>query len=360
MAALLIWSPMTAQKTKFLVGSTNGDITESVAVCELDESNGTIRMMNALEAGGRPGYVTVHGDKLYAVSSDKQSEDESTLRAFQLSEDASSLELLSEVSSKGLNPCHIAVAGQGVSLLAANYSSGSIVQYTLKPDGSIGDNWYFQQFQGQSVNANRQTGPHAHYINSTRDNKFVLTADLGTDKVMVHQVGDKGKIQPYQEQPFINLPPGSGPRHIDFHANNRWIYVLNELNSTITTVEYQQGKFKVLATISTLPEGFEGVSYSAAVRIHPNGKYVYSSNRGADDLSVFEIEKNGTLQLVQNFGNGVGWVRDFNLSPSGNFIVAGNERQGQIVLLRLGKDGKIQQQLSTLEFPGPSCFVFLN
>lgn len=356
--SLIFYTPMNAQSTKFFVGTTNGETVESLALCALDEQQGTLTLVDQLKAGKRPGYITVWGDILYAVSTDSQGEDENTLRAFRIQND--DLQMISEVSSKGINPCYISVGGKGESLYSANYTSGSITQYALKPDGSIGENWYFQQFEGSSINPTRQTSPHAHYINTTRDNKFALTADLGTDKVMIHEVDNSGRLQRYESQPSIALPPGSGPRHLDFHENNRWIYVLNELNSTITTVDYKNGSFKVLSTISTLPADFEGESYPAAVRIHPEGKYVYSSNRGADNISVFEIAKNGELKLVQNFGEPLGWVRDFNITPSGKFLVAGNEKTDQIVLLKLGTDGRIDKHISTLDFPSPSCFVFLK
>ena len=352
--------PVQAQITRFLVGTTNAEVTESVAVCELDEQKETLAVSNKLKAGMRPGYIALFGSQLYAVSTDSRGDDEQTLRAFDLLDQGKDLKLLSEVSSKGVNPCHVSVDVQGTGLFAANYTSGSIVQYEIKPDGSLGENRYFQQFTGSSVHENRQKGPHAHYIHTTVDNKFVLTADLGTDKVMVHSLDQQGKLQVNQQQPYFQLPPGSGPRHLEFHPNNQWLFVLNELNSTITAVKYRNGKFEVGNTISTLPEDFSGESYSAAVRIHPSGRYIYSSNRGSDSISVFTINQNGDLTRVQTFGEGLGWVRDFNVTPSGKFIVAGNERNDQVVLLKLNEQGLIDQYISSLELPAPSCFVFLN
>lgn len=355
--SILVETPMNAQKTKILIGTTNKDVSESVAVCELDEEKETIAIVKKLKAGHGPGYITFLNNHLYAISTDASENNHQTLRAFRFL-DSGSVEMLSEVSSKGAGPCHIATARDGKSLFTANYGSGSVAQYAIKANGGLGDNLYAEQFSGKSIDPNRQKAPHAHYINTTIDNQYVLTADLGTDKVMIHRLDGDGRMQVNESQPYLEVPPGSGPRHLEFHPNNRWIYVLNELNSTISTVQYLNGKFEVLETISTLPDDFEGTSYSAAVRLHPNGEYVYSSNRGSDSISVFEIDDNGTLTLVQNFDEALGWVRDFNVSPSGKFLVAGNERSDEVVLLKLDTQGYIQKYITSLEFPSPSCFVF--
>lgn len=354
----VLYMPVKAQKTTILIGTTNGEVAESVIVCELDEQSESMKVVNKLKAGKRPGYLSLAGNNLYAVSTDAQGADQHTLRAFRLLNGGSGLEILSEVSSKGLNPCHIAVGRDGKSLYTANYSSGSIAQYAVLENGTLGDNLYFEQFVGKSVNQGRQEGPHAHYINTTIDNQFVLTADLGTDKVMIHRIDDNSKMIPYEYQPFLELPPGSGPRHLEFHPNNEWIYVLNELNSTITFVKYENETFKIIDTISTLPDDFNGISYAAAVRIHPNGKYIYSSNRGSDSISVFEIDDQGKVTMTQNFDPHLGWVRDFNITPSGNFIIAGNQKSNQVVLLKVSHNGKIEKYISSMEIPNPSCFVF--
>ena len=352
--------PLKAQTVRVLVGTTNSEVTESLAVLQLDEQPEKLSLVHKLPVGQRPGYIALHGQHLYAVSTDSQGNDEHTLRAFNLKDQGRDLKLLSEVSSKGVNPCHIAVDINGTSLYTANYSSGGIAQYQILSDGSLGDNLYVEKFQGKSIDPARQQGSHAHYINNTIDDQFILTADLGTDKVMVHSTDASGKLQVYGKQPYFELPPGSGPRHLEFHPNNRWIYVLNELNSTITKVTYDNGSFKVGKTTSTLPPDFDSISYAAAVRIHPSGNYIYSSNRGHDSISVFTLDEGGDLSLVQTFAEGLGWVRDFNVTPSGKFIVAGNEKENQVVLLKLGRNGQIERYISSLELPAPSCFVFLN
>lgn len=351
---------LKSQPTRFLVGTTNGEVSASVAVCDLDEHQEALTIVTKLNAGKRPGYLVINDDYLYAVSTDLQGKDQNTLRAFALQNNGTDLKLLSEVSSKGINPCYVSINKSVPALFAANYSSGSVVQYQIRSDGSLGEPWYFQQFEGSSVNAKRQQGPHAHYIHPTVDNQFALTADLGTDKVMVHRLNQQGKMSVYEKQPYFELPAGSGPRHLEFHPNNQWVYVLNELNSTISTVKYQNGEFKVGKTISTLPQDFKDESSSAAVRIHPSGHYLYSSNRGSDSISVYAIDKQGDLTRIQTFGEGLGWVRDFNVTPSGKFIVAGNEKTDQVVLLKLKADGQIAHRISSVDVPSPSCFVFLN
>lgn len=357
---LFYGTSLSAQNTLIFVGTTNGDEIESVALVELDEKKGTLKILRKLKAGKRPGYLALNENILYAVSTDSMGTDQHTLRAFKVLNDGEELEEIGEVSSMGLNPCHIAVARDGKSLFTANYTSGSIAQYAIKPNGGLGGNQYFQQFTGNSVNKKRQGSPHAHYINTTIDNQFVLTADLGTDKVMIHRFDEQGKMQTHQSQPYIELPPGSGPRHLEFHPNNKWLYVLNELNSTLASVLYEKGTFKVIDIISTLPDNFQGESSAAAVRIHPSGKYIYSSNRGSNSISVFEIDDNGKVKMIQNFGTHLGIVRDFNISPSGKFLVAGNQNSDEVVLLKLDQSGLIKKYISSVELPSPSCLVFYD
>ena len=349
--------PMKAQTTRLFVGTTNSEVDRSLTMLKLDEETGRLSIAKQFEAGTRPGYLAINGDFLYAVSSDEQRENENTIRAFKISNQGNDLKLINEVSSLGINPCHVAIGRSGKSVFTANYTSGSIAQYHVKQDGGLTDDQYFEQFTGSSVNESRQSSPHAHYINATIDNKFVLTADLGTDKVMIHVVKN-GKLAAYDHQPFAQLPPGSGPRHLEFHPNNQWIYVLNELNSTLTMVKYQDGRFDVGGTVSTLPPDFKGVSKSAAIRLHPGGSIIYASNRGSNSISVFELDKAGSPTMIQNFGDQLGWIRDFNVTPSGKFLVAGNEKSHEIVLLKLKPSGQIQEPVSSIELSNPSCFVF--
>jgi 6-phosphogluconolactonase len=349
--------PMKAQTTRLFVGTTNREVDKSLTLCKLEEETGKISIVKQFKAGTRPGYLAIKGDFLYAVSSDEQRKNENTIRAFGIANDGNDLKLINEVSSRGINPCHVAIGRNGESVFTANYTSGSIAQYHVKQDGGLSEDQYFEQFTGSSVNQSRQSSPHAHYINATIDNQFVLTADLGTDKVMIHKVKD-GKLSTNDHQPYFELPPGSGPRHLEFHPNNKWIYVLNELNSTLTMVKYQHGGFEVAGTVSTLPPDFKGDSKSAAVRLHPNGGIIYASNRGSNSISVFELDKMGSATMIQNFGDQLGWIRDFNVTPSGKFLVVGNAKNNEIVLLKLKPSGQIQEVVTSIEFPNPSCFVF--
>ncbi len=354
----LLYGPTLRAQTLFFVGTTDSDEIESVALIELDEKNETLKIVRKFKAGERPGYLVLSENVLYTVSTASKGADQHTLRAFRVLNDGEELEKIGEVSSKGLNPCHIAVGRDGKSLYTANYTSGSIAQYSIQPNGDLGSNQYFEQFTGNSVNQKRQESPHAHYINTTIDNQFVLTADLGTDKVMIHRIDNQGKMQTHKSQPYIELPAGSGPRHLEFHPNNKWIYVLNELSSTLASVKYENGSFEIINIVSTLPDDFQGTSSAAAVRIHPSGKYIYSSNRGSGSISMFEIGDQGRVTMAQNFGTNLGWVRDFNVTPSGDFILAGNLRSNKVALLKLGPSGLIKKYITSVDLPNPSCLVF--
>src|SRR6185436_10183163 len=173
---------------------------------------------------------------------------------------------------------------QGRFLFVANYLSGTLAVYPIETDGRLAAASHVVQHTGKGVNAERQEGPHAHFVGFTPDQRFVLSCDLGIDQVLVYRFDSaNGKLL---TQSQAQLSPGAGPRHLDFHPAGRFVYVINELDSTLTTFEYaaETGRLTKLQTLSTLPAGYTGFNACAEVAVHPTGHYVYGSNRGHDSL----------------------------------------------------------------------------
>ena len=193
-------------------------------------------------------------------------------------------------------------------LVVANYGSGSVAAFPLQDDGRLGEASSVIQHRGSSVNARRQQGPHAHSVNFSLDNRFLVAADLGLDKVMLYRADPTRETIESNDPPFTEVKPGSGPRHFTFHPSGRYAYVINELSSTVTAFRYEaeRGALNEIQTLSTLPNGFEGRNSTAEVRVHPSGKFLYGSNRGHDSIVVYAVDaETGMLRAVEHVLTGV-------------------------------------------------------
>ena len=223
--------------------------------------------------------------------------------AFAMDRKTGKLTFLNRVSSKGSGPCYVSVDRSGKAVMVANYNSGSVALMPLKEDGSLQEASTFLQHAGSGAIPQRQKGPHAHSINPSPDNRFAVATDLGLDEVLVYKLDPvKGTLAP-NDPPFTKVDPGAGPRHFDFSPDGRHAYVINEMGNSVTAFSWdaKRGALAVLETVSTLPKDFHGQSDCAQVRVHPNGRFLYGSNRGHDSIAVFAIDRaKGTLTPVEH------------------------------------------------------------
>ena len=351
-----------AQTTEFYLGSTNNKSDTSLAFGVLDEKTGILKLNNMLSTGTNPGYIALSEDKKYLYTTSNEAYDNNEkvnkLKAFAIKDNGASLNFLNEVSVNGSNPCHISIAPNRKTVLSANYSSGSINAYTLASDGSFDQQVYFKEYKADS-NIKKETVSHAHYFNSTQDGKYAYVADLGTDRINGYKILSNGSIEPNTVQNFLSVKSGSGPRHMAFHKNNKFIFILNELDATVISCAYNSsnGKLSIIDTQPTLANPVDK-NFPAAIRIAPNGKYLYASNRGANCLSVFRIKGDGSLKLIQQYYDNISRVRDFNITPSGKFIIAGNEDTNEVLLIDVDKKGKLSSTNQHFNMANPSCVAF--
>ena len=238
------------------------------------------------------------------------------------------LTLLNQQSSVGSGPCHLTVDRAGKNVLVANYGSGSVACLPIQADGTLSAASSFIQHEGKSADASRQEGPHAHSINLDQANRFALVADLGLDQVRVYQFdAEKGELTP-NDPPFATVAPGSGPRHLAFHPDGRFAYVISEMANTVTAFDYDaaKGTLTGIQTISTLPADFHGKSYTAEVQVHPSGKFVYGSNRGHDSIAIFAVDPaTGKLTAAGHQSTLGKNPRNFALDPTGHYLLAENQ-----------------------------------
>lgn len=271
-----------------------------------------------------------------------------------------SLTLLGTASSNGNEPCHLALDHTGMSLAFANYGGGSFGTLSLDESGKPLKIISYEQMSGTGPNTIRQEAPHAHGVYFDQSNQHLFIPDLGIDKVLVRKFDPKnGQLSPAQD---LSLVPGSGPRHMAFSPDEKNAYVINELKNTVTVVKYDKASAALTAIqeISTLPDETIKGSSTAEIEVHPNGKFVYGSNRGHDSIVVFQRnETDGTLQLVQHAPCGGKTPRHFKIHSSGKWLLCAHQNSDSISVLNLDPEsGKLGEPGSTVSVPMPNCILF--
>lgn len=359
--ALLISVSIFSQnknQQQFYVGAYTSGGAEGIYLCSLNLETGEIKSEKSFSGIENPSFVKLSPDKNYLYSVSEAGEKGSFVYAYKV-EDNKSLNFLNRQSSNGNGPCHVDVSKDGKFVATATYGGGTTSLYSVSGDGSLIEASSVHINKGSSTNEKRQNKPHAHSIKFSPYDNQVLSADLGTDNLDIYHL-ENGKLVK-EEQTFVKMNPGAGPRHFDFHPNKEVIYVINELNSTISVVKRVNNAWKVVQDISTLPEDFEGTSYCADIHISEDGKYLYGSNRGHNSIAVYQVNKKDQhLQRLGNVSVEGNWPRNFGLTPDGKWMLVANQKSNDITVFKINpKTGMPEFTGKKLELPSPVCIEFL-
>ena len=306
-----------------------------------------------------PSFVAVHPNHkfLYAVNeiSNYAGTRAGSVSSFAMDTKTGQLQPINTVTSRGGGPCHLALDPSGKWLYVANYNSGSIAEYPVHDDGSLGEASAYVQHTGSSVNPQRQSGPHAHEAVFSPDGKTVFVPDLGLDRILSYKVGGLTPNDP----PFLQIAPGNGPRHLAFTPNGKFAYVMTEMTASVIAFRYAGGKFEELQTSPTA-EPAANLS-GAEIAVHPNGKFVYSSTRGANTIGVFAIDPaKGTLTPVERTPSGGKTPRHFAIDPTGAYLFAAHQDSDNVVVFRIdAKTGKLTPSGDILEAFSAVCVTFV-
>jgi 6-phosphogluconolactonase len=342
---------------------------EGIFVYRMDNQTGALTFLS--QAGGlpNPSFLTVDPSRRYllAVSetNDFNWQPGGGVSSYAIDPSSGALTLINSQPTGGADPCYVSVDPGGKWVLVTNYTGGSVAVFPLGADGRLGAATDLVQHQGSSVNLDRQAGPHAHSaIFAPGSSTLVLVADLGLDRIMLYDLDPvKGKLAPHPI-PWLAARPGSGPRHMVFHPNQRFLYVVHELDSSVTAYQYDAaaGTFKELQTLSLLAPGFSGQNLSADIHITPSGKFLYASNRGEDSLAIFSIDENsGKLTALGQIPTQGKTPRNFAIDPTGNFLLAANQDSGTIVTFRIDAEtGNLIAAGQTTLVPSPVCIKFFG
>jgi 6-phosphogluconolactonase len=363
-AALAGSLAMNAQQYTVYVGTYTGpNASKGIYRFSFDAKTGEVT--SPIELAGEtesPSFVAIHpnGRFLYAVneSGTFAGKKQGAVTAFSINPATHKLTALNQQPSLGADPCHVTVDHQGKNVLIANYTGGSVAVYPIGGDGGLKETSCFIQHHGSSSDKERQSGPHAHAVYLDNSGKRVLACDLGLDKVIIYDYDSAaGKLT---EAGFGTLKPGSGPRHLALTHDGKRAYVINELGSTLTSFNYDGNhKMTEIQTVSTLPQPTPGNSTAEAF-IHPNGRFVYGSNRGHNSIAVFATDAQGHLNLIQNASVEGKTPRSFALDPSGHFLIAANQDSNNITFFKIDPaTGKLTYTGKSLQAFKPVCLVFL-
>lgn len=356
-----------AAEYRVFVGTYTGKESRGIYSFSFDASKEKAEAFRLAAAAENPSFLALHPNRrfLYAVNEINEFDGEASgaASAYQIQPDGSLL-FLNQAATGGGAPCHLAVEATGNFLLVANYNGGSVSVFRLGGDGSIEERTELAQHLGSGRHPRRQRRPHAHSVNLDIGNRYVAAADLGVDKVFVYPLDAATGRLHLAKARAVSLPPGSGPRHLAFHPQGKWAFVNSELSSSLTSLRWNsaKGTLEPVDMKSTLPSDFAGGNSTAEVRAHPNGKFVYVSNRGHDSIAVFGVDTaTGRLTPIEREPTQGQTPRHFGLSPCGEYLLAANQKSNSIVIFRIDSaSGKLEATGLKVEAPTPVCVLFLR
>jgi len=344
------------------VGTYTRGPSKGIYAYKFQSSTGKATPIGLAAETSNPSFLAVHPRQrfLYAVNENNTG----MISAFAIDPATANLKLLNQVSSKGSGPCHLSVDQTGKWLFVANYNNGSDAAYPINANGSLGEASATSQHSGKSVNAQRQSGPHAHMAAISPDNRFVWVPDLGLDRILSYRIDPaKGGMTP-NDPPFAKVEPGFGPRHVVFRADSKFAYVMSEMGENVTVFSYDaaKGTMQQVQVISALPEGYTGAKSGAEIAIHPNSKFLYASNRGPDSIAIFKVDAaKGTLTAAGNVPAGGKTPRAFTIDPTGNYLLAANQDSNNIAIFKIDQQtGGLKPTGDTIEVGSPVSVIFVS
>jgi 6-phosphogluconolactonase len=358
---------MDAEQYIAYVGTyTTKTKSEGIYAFRYDAASGKLRPMGVAAKTGDPSFLAVHpdGKHVYAVNEAGKA---STVSAFSRNADGT-LTLLNQVPALGEDPCFLSFDRTGKYVLVANYTSGNVAVFPIMADGKLGAATSNLRDEGAHGPAKQQAdGAHAHWIEVSEQNRFAYVSDLGLDRVLIYTFdaangtlarGDAGGVDGVFS---AALAPGTGPRHLAFSRDARFMYVLGEIKSTVTVFANEGGeKYRKVQTISALPDGFAARNDAAEIAMHPGGRFLYTSNRGDDSIAIFAVDaRTGTLTAKGRVKTGGKEPRHFALDPAGRYLLAENQWSDTVMTFKIDTaTGDLTRESGEAAVASPVCLVF--
>lgn len=342
---------MTARTFAF-VGTLNRAMPDfppahgaGIATFLFDEASGRLTLQSTFEGVDNPSFLAVDADRarLYACT-EWAGRNEGLAVALAIDRENGALSYINMQPTLGATTCHLSLDRTGSHLFAANYTAApagsrpgqAVAAYPIRDDGGIGAPIATSAHEGADAIFPGLARSHAHICVPSPDNRHLLVADLGLDRVIAYRLPPEPGRLALAERPFVELPAGSGPRHLVFNASGTIVYVINELGSTMSVLDYdgETGGLTLRQTLSTLPGGFSGTNYCAELALSPDGRFLYGTNRGHHSIVRFAVQADGSLALPDWTSCGGAWPRNLTFDPSGRFVLVANQHSDNIVVFR--------------------------
>jgi 6-phosphogluconolactonase len=347
------------------LGTGAAKVSKGVYHCGLNTTTGQLSDPELAAEISGPGFLAIHPNEqyLYAVGS---LDGKPSVAAYEIGkrQGQSTLTFVNALEIGDGGAAHVAVDATGKTLLTAQYGGGSVAAFSLNDDGSLNKQTVLIHHEGGSgVVPGRQDTPHAHWVGFSPDNRFAFVPDLGLDKVMIYKHDPAtSTITPSGS---AAVPRGGGPRHMKFHPNGKWVYVLNELALSVTVFDYdsESGKMTAKQTIRTVPKELlekEKFTSASEIRVHPSGRFVYSANRGHDTITAFRVNQNtGELSVIELENVRGATPRNFNLDPSGRWLLAAGQDSSTLASFEVNQEtGELTYNRSNVFAPAAICVLF--
>ena len=358
--ALLFAQKPVPKSYDLIVGSYTKGTAQGISVYRFYTESGRMAYLSQTVSSNASYLCLSSNNKyIYAVNEDGK---DGGVSSFSFEPKNGILTAINKQSSGGADPCYISVDKEQRNAFVANYSSGSLTVLPINKDGSLGAVVQKIQDSGKGANAERQEGPHVHTAFFSPDEKYLFYNDLGTDK-MGHT-----RYKPSEKQPLVPITdedvkfaPGSGPRHMDFTPDKKYVYVITELSASVTAFEYHGGKMKQIQSITMLAPGFKGTSGAADIHVSPDGRFVYASNRGdANDIIQYAVDQNtGKLIYVDRVSSQGKGPRNFVIDPTGKFLLVANQNSDSIIVYKRDlESGKLKLTGNRMTVSNPVCLKF--
>ena len=361
-------SALAQKKETIYVGTFSVRGSEGIYVTEFDPADGSLTIIQTVPTPESPSYVEVHpsGKFLYSAnrgSVDGISKTNGSVSAFLIGA-AGKLKPIKSLPAFGLGPCHIAIDRKATMALVSHFHEGTLAVFSLQADGSLGTMTDSIRYAGHGLDPQRQNKAHIQSATFTPGDRSILVADLGGDRIFNYQSKTfEGKLIP-ASPPIIETKPGTGPRHVAFHPDGNYFFLSEEISCTVAAFGFdvKTGEVTLIEdAIKSLPEGFHEKSSASDIQISPDGKFVYMANRGPDTLEIFEVLKDGRLNLIGHQNIGGKQPRFMMFDRTGNYFLCANQNSDNIVIFKVDKkSGMLTPSGKELKMPSPVCLKSLN
>ena len=356
-ALLAFITNVQAQDYYVYVSSASPEDNVGIYRYSFNEKKGDLKYIEKSKLLKVSSYLNISssGKFLYSVANGK-------IHSFSVSGKTGELVFLNSQAVSG-GPCYVSVDKTDKWVFVANYGSGTIDVFPVIGEKGLAKAQQTIYQKGSSINKERQESAHPHMILSSPDNKFVLVPDLGADKIFVYPFNEKTGLLDESHSAGVKSAPGSGPRHFEFHPDGKYVYVLNELNSTVTAYIWDKlgGNLSEIETKELLPGAFTEFNKSADIHITPDGRFLYASNRGHNSITAFKLMKDGKLDFIRRFPSGGDYPRNFFISPGGNYLLVANKHSGNIIVYKINRqNGMLSKEQEVTGISSPQCIKFIK